>query len=224
MIRLLEDNVAIKLEPLNQQHGAVFVVREKVKVEQRLARVLACGPGHHTEPTFSAPQGVFVPVGLQAGQMVLVTSAAGHDYRPGLDLYSPRQNDRAEFNELFGEPGEYRVIRAEEALATFEGGEFHARGRFVIVKRAQQQQSPGGIYIPDDITDPTWSGYVTSVGPGRVMRDGSRRALECAVGQRVVFGQHAGLKLSLPGAEGLILLRDEDVIAVVEEAPEASAA
>ena len=55
MIRLLEDNVAIKLEPLNQQHGVIHVVREKVKVEQRLARVLACGPGHHTEPSVSAP-------------------------------------------------------------------------------------------------------------------------------------------------------------------------
>jgi chaperonin GroES len=212
--RLLEDNVLIRLEPLEGQSGAIHVVRSGEWDNQRLARVLMCGPGHYTEPYFGAPRGAFVPVEPKPGDLVLVSKHSGHTYRRGLDIHTPRQNANAEFGEMFDERGEYRVIRAEEAYARRTVDGLEALGRHVIVKRDDfEEKTPGGIIIPLTVDDKNSNGTVVSVGRGRTLRDGTFRQHELEVGDRVLFGQHAGNPITVPGLEGLMVLRDEDVIA-----------
>jgi chaperonin GroES len=224
MIRFVEDNVLVKLEPLNEKRGVLEVVRNRQNVEQRWARVIACGPGHYTEPSFQSPRGAQVPLEVLEGDMVLVTSQSGHDYK--LDLSVPRQNEKTDFEEMFGEYGEYRVIRGEEALARqkqgvppFSGSDVAcaALGRFVLVQREVQRQTAAGLYIPENTEEKSLVGTVLSMGRGRPMRDGSFRQIDVKPGQRVLFGQYVGMELTITGVPGLVLLRDEDVMGVYEE-------
>jgi hypothetical protein len=78
-----------------------------------------------------------------------------------MDIHTPRQNQDAEFKDLFGEDGDYRIIRAEEAYArlTPEGpASLEALGANVIIKREQFERTVGGLYIPDTVEDPNRNG------------------------------------------------------------------
>jgi len=217
--RLLEDNVLIRLEPLEAQSGAIHVVRSGEWDNQRLARVLMCGPGHYTEPYFGGPRGALVEVEPKPGDLVLVSKHSGHTYRRGLDIHTPRQNADTSFGELFDERGEYRIIRAEEAYARRTTDGLEALGRHVVIKRDDfEEKTPGGIVIPRTVDDKNLNGTVVSIGRGRALRDGSFRRHEIEVGDRILFGQHAGNPITVPGLEGLMVLRDEDVIATYGEA------
>ena len=58
----------------------------------------------------------------------------------------------------------------------------------VIVKRMEEEAtSAGGIIIPDSATEKPSRGKVTAVGNGKVLEDGSVRALELKVGANTKF-------------------------------------
>jgi hypothetical protein len=61
---------------------------------------------------------VFVANEVQPGDRVIVDALAGQNY--ALDLSVPRHNKSTQFQELFGERGEFRIVREQEILAVFE--------------------------------------------------------------------------------------------------------
>ena len=86
----------------------------------------------------------------------------------------------------------------------------------VIVKRKEEERtSPGGIVIPDTATEKPIRGEITAVGPGKILDDGSVRALDVKVGDEVLFGKYSGTEVKVDGDE-LLVLREEDIMAVVE--------
>ncbi len=86
----------------------------------------------------------------------------------------------------------------------------------VIVKRMEEERtSPGGIVIPDTATEKPIRGEVTAVGPGKILDDGSVRALDVKVGDEVLFGKYSGTEVKVDG-DDLLVLREEDIMAVVE--------
>ncbi|MGO0790513.1 co-chaperone GroES [Herbaspirillum seropedicae] len=88
----------------------------------------------------------------------------------------------------------------------------------VIVKRIEhQRQTASGIVIPDSATEKPEQGEVLAVGNGRVLPDGSLRALQLKVGDLVLFGKYAGQTVKLDGEE-LLVLREEDIFGVFEPA------
>src|SRR5690606_9794663 len=63
----------------------------------------------------------------------------------------------------------------------------------VIVKRIEQQRkTASGIVIPDSAAEKPEQGEVIAVGDGKVLQDGSVRALSLKVGDQVLFGKYAG--------------------------------
>jgi len=87
----------------------------------------------------------------------------------------------------------------------------------IIVKRIEQQRkTASGIVIPDSAAEKPEQGEVLAVGSGKVLEDGSVRALQLKEGDRVLFGKYAGQTVKVDGEE-LLVLREEDVLAVVEE-------
>jgi chaperonin GroES len=91
----------------------------------------------------------------------------------------------------------------------------------VIVKRIEQQrQTASGIVIPDTATEKPEQGEVLAVGQGRVLPDGSVRALAVKVGDSILFGKYAGQTVKLNGEE-LLVMREEDVLGIIEHAPAA---
>lgn len=53
------------------------------------------------------------------------------------------------------------------------------------------------------------------MGKGKVADDGSVRALEVKVGDRVLFGKYSGQTVKVEGEE-LLVMREEDIMGVIE--------
>ncbi len=86
----------------------------------------------------------------------------------------------------------------------------------VIVKRLDNEtKTASGIVIPDNAAEKPDQGEVLAVGKGKLIDDGSVRALEVKVGDRVLFGKYSGQTVKVDGSE-LLVMREEDIMAVVE--------
>ena len=87
----------------------------------------------------------------------------------------------------------------------------------VIVKRIeeQEQKSAGGIITPDTAREKPPEGKVMAVGPGKT-EDGKVLTLDAKAGDRVLFGKYAGTEIKLDGEEHLLILREEDILGVIE--------
>ncbi len=112
--RAYADNVVIELEPVRTEtdSGIAIVQTAKGARDHRVARVVASGPG------YTLPSGAFVPNTVRAGERVLVDALCGQNY--DLDLTVPRHNKSAQFQELFGDRGEFRIVREQEILGVLE--------------------------------------------------------------------------------------------------------
>ena len=87
----------------------------------------------------------------------------------------------------------------------------------VIVKRLEEERtSAGGIIIPDTATEKPIQGKVVAVGKGKILDDGSVRQLDLKVGDKILFGKYGGTEVKVDGEE-LLVLREEDVMAVIEK-------
>ena len=86
----------------------------------------------------------------------------------------------------------------------------------VIVKRLEEEEkSKGGIIIPDSAKEKPIEGKVIAVGKGKVLDDGTVRALDIKEGDRVLFGKYSGTDVTIEGEEHLIL-REDDILGVIE--------
>ncbi len=86
----------------------------------------------------------------------------------------------------------------------------------VIVKRVKEEEkTKGGIIIPDSAKEKPIEAEVIAVGKGKVLEDGSLRALDIQPGNRVLFGKYSGTEIKIEGEEHLIL-REDDILGVIE--------
>jgi chaperonin GroES len=86
----------------------------------------------------------------------------------------------------------------------------------VIVKRLEEERvSAGGIVIPDTAAEKPVQGKVVAVGKGKILEDGSVRALDVKVGDKILFGKYSGTEGKVDGDE-LVVMREEDVMAIIE--------
>jgi len=87
----------------------------------------------------------------------------------------------------------------------------------VIVKREdEQRKSPGGIVIPDTAAEKPIRGKIVAVGKGKILEDGKVRPLDLKVGDKILFGKYGGTEVKVDGEE-LLVMREEDVMAVIEK-------
>ena len=88
--------------------------------------------------------------------------------------------------------------------------------RVVIKREESEDKTAGGILLPDSAKNKPARGTVISDGNGRLLDDGSRGALQVKVGERVIFSSYGGEALSLDDEE-LLLMREDDILAVIED-------
>jgi len=87
----------------------------------------------------------------------------------------------------------------------------------VIVKRVEEERkTAGGIVLPDSATEKPMRGKVLAVGTGKIMENGSVRALQVKEGDVVLFGKYSGTEVKVDGEE-LVVMREEDLMGVIEE-------
>jgi len=87
----------------------------------------------------------------------------------------------------------------------------------LIVKRLDQEtKTASGIVLPDAAAEKPDQGEVLAVGTGKQLDNGSIRALEVKVGDRVLFGKYSGQAVKIDGNEVLVM-REEDIFAIVQK-------
>jgi len=84
----------------------------------------------------------------------------------------------------------------------------------VVVKPLEaEEKTKGGIILPDTAKDKPQEGEVVAVGPGRVLENGNRVALDVKVGDRVVYSKYGGTEVKIDDEEYLVI-RESDLLAV----------
>ena len=88
--------------------------------------------------------------------------------------------------------------------------------RIVVKRIEEEQQTKGGIIIPDSAKEKPLEGEVIAVGNGKILDDGSVRALDVKAGDRILFSKYAGTEIKIEGEEHL-MMREDDVLGVIEK-------
>ena len=86
--------------------------------------------------------------------------------------------------------------------------------RVVVKVRGKEETTASGIVLPDTSTEKPQEGTVLSVGPGRVLDNGNRVALDVKDGDTVLFAKYSGTEVKLEG-EDYLVLRESDILAVI---------
>ena len=94
---------------------------------------------------------------------------------------------------------------------------FQPLGDRVVVEREEAKSTTaGGIVLPDTAKDKPQKGKVLAIGEGRVTKDGTRRPLQVKVGDSVLFTSYAGDEFKLEGEKKVLLMREDDILAVID--------
>ncbi len=86
----------------------------------------------------------------------------------------------------------------------------------ILVERLDegQQQSSGGIIIPDSAKEKPQQGKVIAVGNGKKKDDGTVVALDVKAGDKILFGKYAGSEVTVDDQEYLIM-REDEALAII---------
>jgi chaperonin GroES len=87
--------------------------------------------------------------------------------------------------------------------------------RVVLKRLKEEEKTSGGIIIPDTAKEKPVEAKVIAVGSGKVLEDGSVRALEVKAGDTVLLAKYAGSEIKLEGEEHVIM-REDEILAVIE--------
>jgi chaperonin GroES len=88
--------------------------------------------------------------------------------------------------------------------------------RIVVRRFDPEEKTAGGIVLPDTAKNKPQRGKVLAVGSGKMLKDGSRRGLQVKVGETVLFTAWAGDEYKAAKGEEILLMREEDILAVID--------
>jgi chaperonin GroES len=88
--------------------------------------------------------------------------------------------------------------------------------RVVVQPTPREEMTKSGIVLPDTAKEKPQEGKVLAVGPGRILDDGTREAIDVSEGQRVLYAKYAGTEFKIDGEE-LLIISQKDILAIVEE-------
>ena len=88
--------------------------------------------------------------------------------------------------------------------------------RIAVKPVAVEEKTKSGIVLPGSAQERPHQGEGVAVGSGYVSETtGQRIPLEIKVGDKVVYGKHAGIEVKFDGEE-LVLLTEKDILVVIE--------
>ena len=83
--------------------------------------------------------------------------------------------------------------------------------RVVVKPTEQEQQTKGGIFLPDTAKEKPQEGLVVAIGPGRLSDDGNRIPMDVEVGDTVVYSKYSGTEYKEGDTEYLVV-REDDIL------------
>lgn len=88
----------------------------------------------------------------------------------------------------------------------------------IIIRRAEaEKRSAGGIIIPDTAKDKPQTGTVLAVGPGKRLESGDYVPSAVKPEDVVMFFKYSGGNDLKDLGEGIIVMREDDIIGVIED-------
>ena len=86
--------------------------------------------------------------------------------------------------------------------------------RVVVKPKAKEETTKSGIVLPDTASEKPQQGTVLSAGPGRLLDNGTRVAMDVKSGDDVLFAKYAGTEVKLDG-EDYLVIRESDLLAIL---------
>ena len=91
-------------------------------------------------------------------------------------------------------------------------------GDRIVIKRFEAEgKSAGGILLPDSAQNKPQKGTVLAVGPGRRLKEGGLSKMQIKIGDVVLFTNWAGDEFKQSQGDNVLLMREEDVLAVLDK-------
>jgi chaperonin GroES len=87
--------------------------------------------------------------------------------------------------------------------------------RVVLERDESEEQTSGGILLPNSAQDKPARGRIVNIGNGRLLDDGTRAPFQVKVGDQVIFSSYAGESFRI-NDDDLLLMREDDILAIVE--------
>jgi chaperonin GroES len=102
------------------------------------------------------------------------------------------------------------------ASATATSSKLRPLGDRVVIKpSAREEVTKSGIVLPETAKEKPQEGVILSAGPGKILDDGKREAMDVKVGDKVLYSKYAGTEFKVDGDE-LLIISQKDILAVVE--------
>ena len=88
--------------------------------------------------------------------------------------------------------------------------------RIVVRPLEAEEKTKGGIVLPETAKEKPQEGKIVAVGRGKVLDNGHVQALELKIGDRILYGKYSGSEITTKDGEELLIMREEDVLAVIK--------
>ena len=88
--------------------------------------------------------------------------------------------------------------------------------RVLVMQGDSEETTAGGILLPDTAREKPQRGRVIAAGPGKLMDNGERGALDVKVGDEVFYGKYAGTEVDMHG-DTYVILKENDILAVLDK-------
>jgi len=88
--------------------------------------------------------------------------------------------------------------------------------RLLVERLSEEEETRGGIVIPDTAKEKPQQGKVIAAGNGKRLEDGTLAPLDVKPGDRVLFSKYAGSEVKIDGKEYLIM-REDEILGVLED-------
>mgnify|MGYP000021927133 CR=1 FL=1 len=89
--------------------------------------------------------------------------------------------------------------------------------RLIVEPIEREEKTASGIILPETAKEKPQEGTVLAVGPGRKDENGKLIPMDVKEGDRVLFAKYAGTEVKLPNDRKVLVLRESDVLAIIEK-------
>ena len=79
-----------------------------------------------------------------------------------------------------------------------------------------EDDTTGGIILPDSAREKPQRGTVIASGPGKLLDSGARGQMSVGVGDEVFYGKYAGTEVEF-NTDKYVVIRENDILAVVNK-------
>jgi len=88
--------------------------------------------------------------------------------------------------------------------------------RVVVEPMEEEEVTASGIVLPETAKEKPQKGTLVAVGAGRKDEKGKIIPMDVKVGDVVLYAKYAGTEVKLDGGRKVLVLRESDILAIVE--------